>query len=231
MQNIKPNLKIDWATHEAAKFACKNWHYSKCLPAGVLVKVGIWENEKFIGVVLFSRGANLNLCKPYGLTQTECCELTRIAMTKHITPVSKILSLAIRFFKKLNPGMRLIVSFADPSENHHGGIYQATNWIYAGKSNDAKFGLLNGKEVHRKTISTFSAEKRKALKWVLKPGKHRYLMPLDDFTKKRLQNLKQPYPKRAGSKVNVAISDQGIEGGVIPTPALQSKTEVSHDET
>jgi hypothetical protein len=31
---VKPELKIDWASHEAAKYACENWHYSKCLPAG-----------------------------------------------------------------------------------------------------------------------------------------------------------------------------------------------------
>ena len=28
----KANLKIDWATHEAAKYACTNWHYSKSVP-------------------------------------------------------------------------------------------------------------------------------------------------------------------------------------------------------
>ena len=45
----KPTLKIDWASHEAAKFACVNWHYSKCLPIGKLVKVGVWEDSKYIG--------------------------------------------------------------------------------------------------------------------------------------------------------------------------------------
>lgn len=193
----KTNLKIDWATHEAAKYACQNWHYSKCLPAGALVKIGVWENSKFIGVVLFSRGATPNLCKPYGLTQTECCELTRIALKSHKTPVSKILSIALKFFRQRNPKMRLIVSFADVSEGHHGGIYQATNWIYTGKSSDAKFGLLNGKEIHPRTISTMTKIQKSKLSWILKPGKHRYLMPLDDGIKKKIVVLSKPYPKRA----------------------------------
>ncbi|WP_459208945.1 Mom family adenine methylcarbamoylation protein [Bacillus haynesii] len=62
------DLKIAWATHKAAKFACENFHYSKCLLAGKLVKIGTWEDGKFIGVVIFSRGANgrIDLCKSIG---------------------------------------------------------------------------------------------------------------------------------------------------------------------
>jgi len=99
MQTTKPRIRIDWATHEAAKYACVNWHYSKCLPVGKLVKVGAWENDKFIGVVVFGRGANKSLGEPYGCSQLECCELVRIAMTDHITPVSKIMMIAIKFLK------------------------------------------------------------------------------------------------------------------------------------
>jgi len=59
----KINLHIDWASHVSAKFACLNWHYSKCLPVGKLVKVGVWEDKKFIGCIIFSRGANYNMPK------------------------------------------------------------------------------------------------------------------------------------------------------------------------
>ena len=62
-------LKIDFATHKAALPLAKNWHYKKCIPVGKLVKVGIWENEKFTGVVLFGRGATPNLGNPYSMTQ------------------------------------------------------------------------------------------------------------------------------------------------------------------
>jgi hypothetical protein len=218
----KTNLKIDWATHEAAKYACENWHYSKCLPASALVKIGAWEDSKFIGVVLFSRGATPNLCKPYDLTQMECCELTRIALRNHKTPVSKILSIAIKFFKKRNPKMRLIVSFADPSQKHHGGIYQATNWFYSGKSSDQKFGFLDGKEIHPRTISRMSKIQKNKLAWINKPGKHRYLMPLDEEMRRQIEPLRKPYPKRAGSIVADVPEFHSGEGGAEPTPALHS---------
>ena len=195
--NSKVNLKIDWCTHEAAKYACEHWHYSKCMPVGKIVKIGAWENGKFIGCVLFSRGATPMLLKPYNLTQYQGCELTRIALTSHHSPVSKILAIALKFLKRNSPGLRLIISFADPSEGHHGGIYQATNWILTGKSSDAKFALVNGKEVHPRTVSSMRKSGKNPTKWIIKPGKWRYLMPLDEEMRKQIQPLSKPYPKRA----------------------------------
>jgi len=141
----KSILKIDWATHEAAKYACLNWHYSKTIPVGKLVKIGVWENNKFVGVVIFGRGANKSLGTPYNLLQTECCELVRIALTKHITPVSRIMSIAIKLLKNIHKDLKLIISFADGEQNHHGGIYQANNWVYVGKTNSADEYLYKGK--------------------------------------------------------------------------------------
>jgi len=87
----KSDLKIDWATHAAVKYACENWHYSKSVPVPPLVKVGVWENRKYVGCVIFSRGANSNLLKPYGMSQSEGCELTRVALTSHAVEVSRII--------------------------------------------------------------------------------------------------------------------------------------------
>jgi hypothetical protein len=231
----KTSLKIDWATHEAAKYACENWHYSKSIPVPPLVKIGVWENEKFIGVVLFSRGANNNLLKPYGLTQYEGCELTRVALNNHKTPVSKIMSIALKFLKKNSEKLRLVISFADQSKGHHGGIYQATNWIYTGTCAEGVEYWKDGKKWHTRQISESGFKiqfgvKRKVLKAsdckkVKIPGKHRYLMPLDDDMKKRILPLSKPYPKRASSKDSVASGVQSEEGGAIPTDALHTKGE------
>ena len=217
----KPVLKIDWATFEAAKFACENWHYSRCMPAGKLVKVGIWENDKFIGVVLFSRGANNTLGTPYGLVQTQCCELTRIALTKHESQVSRVMKLAFLFLKKNSPGLKLVISFADPEQGHHGGIYQATNWIYSGMTTPADEYIVNGKRMHGRSMrASFGTHIGKAfIEKVLGSSKHRYLMPLDDDMRKQIMPLSKPYPKR--------VKKQDLEhpselGGAIPTDTLQN---------
>jgi hypothetical protein len=204
----KADLKIDWATHEAAKYACENWHYSKVLPVGKLVKVGAWEDGKYIGVVLFGRGANHNMPKPYGLKQDECVELVRVALTKHKTPVSKIMALAMRFLKKTNEGIRLVVSYADLDHGHHGGIYQATNWTYEGVFNEgARQGfLINGRLRHNKSVHSMGVKQSindvkkyldKNAKEIFTKGKHKYLMPLDDEMRVRIMPLAKPYPKRA----------------------------------
>lgn len=218
---MKTILKIDWATHEAAKHAVENWHYSQCLPAGKLVKVGAWEDGKFIGVVIFGRGANNNISKPYGLTQLECCELVRIALTKHTVPVSRIASVAMRFLKSQSPGLRLIISYADPEQGHHGGIYQAGNWIYCGRSNAQQQVIHKGKLMHKRTAAdlfgTIKGMKKSKVFW-----KHKYLMPLDAKMRKQILPLSKPYPKRADS---IAVNASGIqpeEGGSSPTPALHS---------
>ena len=101
MTQEKHNLKVDWCSHKAAKYACEHWHYSECMPVGKTTKIGAWENNKYIGCVMFSRGANNNLGKKYNCSQIECVELTRIALNKHINPVSKIMMIAVKFLKSL----------------------------------------------------------------------------------------------------------------------------------
>jgi len=224
----KVELKIDWATHKAAKYACETWHYSGCLPAGKIVKIGVWENFKFIGVVLFSGGPTPNMWKTYDLSPIRGSELSRIALTKHNTPVSKIVSLAIKFLRKSCSKLRLIISYADTEQGHIGTVYQAGNWIYVGKFGGNMYNVIRKsdmKKIHmrnaREEIARGRAKKDWFI-WSLSKPKHKYLMPLDDEMRKRIEPLRKPYPKRAVSKENVATGYQPVEGGEIPTTALQS---------
>jgi len=222
----KADLRIDWATHAAAKYACENWHYSKSVPVPPLVKVGVWERDKFVGVVIFSRGANNNLLKPFGLTATEGCELTRVALTRHDAPVSRIVRLAVQFLKRNSPELRLIVSFADPGEGHHGGIYQAGNWIYTGRQpSTTEYIAPDGKQWHGRMVAKdgrIKVQGKYRPCWridqctpVKKPGKHRYLMPLDADMRARILPLAKPYPKRAKQAMTDSPSEQR-QGGTDP---------------
>jgi hypothetical protein len=207
----KPPLKVDWCSHKAALYACRNWHYSKSMPTPPVIKIGIWEGDTYKGCILFSRGNAPSIGKPYGLKQTQVCELTRIALKDHFWPVSKMIAEAFRLLKKHSP-MLLIVSFADPSENHHGGIYQATNWIYTGKTSPtSEYIGPDGKRVHSRMTSKSGytkvyGEYRRVLKpeqctKIRKPGKHKYLFALDKSLRKKLLKLSKPYPKRESVEV------------------------------
>lgn len=201
------NFKLAFTTHEAAKYACKRWHYSKSLPVGKTIKIGVWENDKFIGCILFAYGACCNIGRPFGLQMNEVCELTRIALTKHINPVSKFLAISLKMIKRFQPKMKMVVSYADPFQNHHGGIYQATNWIYLGKTKGSThYKNKFGKHVHSRMVNDYDKEKFNKL---IETGylkrytayKHKYIYPLEKDLWIEFKKQSKPYPKRSACVV------------------------------
>lgn len=190
-------LRIGWATHEAAKYACETWHYTGKIPVNKLVKIGAWEDEKFIGVVIFGMGASAVVHRQFSLDRFEVCELVRVALTNHVTPVSRIISIALKFLRKANPGLKVCVSFADPAQGHHGGIYQAGNWFYTGKSADTLEYFYNKEWRHVTDVyKRLTPDQVKMLKSRKKKGKYRYVMAFDEEQRAKIAALAKPYPKR-----------------------------------
>lgn len=227
----KADLRIDWASHDAARYAVETWHYSRRMPKSKLAKVGAWEDGRFIGVVIFGvGGGNSTRGDRYGLEPAgDVAELVRVALREHVTPVSRILAISLKFLVKHCPGLRMIISFADTSQGHHGGIYQAGNWIYTGVTEGDREFHVKGEILHPRTIhlrgwrqveSWLRQNVDPLARLVKTPGKHRYLMPLDDEMRAKIAPLAKPYPKR------VKEQDAGHPpalGGVTPTRTLQPK--------
>lgn len=226
----KADLRLDWCSYDAARYAVKRWHYSKSLPSSKTARIGVWENGNFIGAIVFAWGANLRLAGEYGLKMTECAELCRVALAKHQTPVSRVVSIAARMLKQAMPGIRLLVSYADPEHRHVGKIYQAMGWVYVGQSKGPGGIMLNGKLRHRRTIN--SKYRTSAIPWlqehvdpcarrVPSKPKHKYLCPLDDEVRERIEKLRKPYPKKRAASDTVDTSGVHPEKrGSIPTAAL-----------
>jgi len=223
----RPELKLDWCTHEAAKYAVKHWHYSQCLPSFKRTKIGVWEDLVFVGCVVFSMGAAPHSHCPFGIARTELCELTRVALRQHSSPVSRIIAIALRMIKRQSPGLRLVVSYADPEKGHHGGIYAAGGWLYLGRTSlcEQFEYVATGQRVHTKTIKTGKRGRATKLKEQgvirsVKVWKHKYAMPLDAAMRAQLEPLRKPYPNRAGSAGSGTPGDQPGGGGATPTSAL-----------
>lgn len=198
----KVDLKLDWCSYKAAKYACEHWHYSRRIPRFKLVKIGVWEDSQFIGVIIFSWGATNKLVNPYNLKMTEGCELTRIALNNHKTEVSKLVKIAIKMLKKINPGLKLIVSFADSFEGHLGKIYQAGNWIYTGETPKSHIYKDNtGRFFHSRNVGNVLKNQITRLKKdcikIERPPKYRYLYPLTKQMREQIEPLAKPYPKNA----------------------------------
>jgi len=226
-------LKLDWCSHEAAEYAVMKWHYSKRMPKSKLAKIGVWEDGQFKGAVIFGVGATSDLVKRYRLEPTEGCELVRVALTKHDTPVSRIVAIALKMIKREYKGLRLVVSFADPEHGHVGGIYQAGGWVYDGRTASSEEYLVNGRRWHGRAfraskpahLTTKQAAAAMDPDFKVIPGsvKHRYLMPLDDAMRKQIAPLAKPYPKRVTrgtGETDSAPQTNQETGGASPTVPL-----------
>jgi len=220
----KADLKLDWCSYRAAKYAAKHWHYSKSLAVGKMVKIGIWENKRFIGAITFNYGANPNLYKPYNIKKNECVELTRVAIKNHINPVTKLIKIAIKMLSELCFGLRLIVSFADPDQGHLGKIYQAGNWIYTGMSKTSPSYYYKNRWIHQRQLGSLGISMKDS-KYPKRKGldKFRYLYPLDEEMRERVLPLSKPYPKKISGSSDLAdtLGVHPGKGGSIPTLPLQ----------
>jgi len=188
-------LFIDYCSYEASKYAVLNYHYSKAMPSGKLVRFGVWEDKEFIGSVLFGSGANPNMSKVVNLTPYEVCELVRVALNKHKNPVSKIVSFCMKKLKKDFPNIKAVVSYADTIQNHKGKIYQAMNWLYLGETKTATHYMLDSKFYHSRSLNQKNRENetfdRSAYEKVYLK-KYKYIYLFDKGLKKQLnETLKQ----------------------------------------
>lgn len=200
------SIRVAPCDRTAATYAVLRWHYSRAMPAGALVSFGVWESDRFVGAVIFGRGAAPTLGRPYGLTQTECVELVRVAMRSHEVAVSAVVARSLKLLKATNPGLRLVVSFADAGRGHHGGIYQAGNWLYLGAV-EHSWLRVRGDLVHPKTLHSRYGVGGQSIPWLRRhvdaqaervpmPPKYRYGYPLDRAMRRRLTPYGQPYPER-----------------------------------
>ena len=58
----------------------------------------------------------------------------------------------LKWLKK-NTDIQVIVSFADPHYGHSGVIYKASNFIYKGKTGKGSILMVDGKEMHSRSLN------------------------------------------------------------------------------
>lgn len=218
----------------AARYACLNWHYSRSWPVSLAAPYGVWEDGRFIGAVVFAKGATPWLGSPYGLKMEQLAELVRVALTDHQAPVSEVVMEAVRQLRVTSPGLRLLVSFADPLRGHVGLIYQAMNWLYLGGSRSSgAFMAPDGTLLHRRAYTGRNFDRPKmalpaGAREVNLPHKHRYVLPLDRALRRRLAKVALPYPRPPAVEGSTVSRPAHPPGGVGSTPADRSTNGEGH---
>lgn len=224
--------KIQIATNDMIDYACRNFHYSKSVPCGRKIAYSVFEEGRFIGVIIYSLGANNNLAKSFGMVQGEVVELTRVALSKHKNPVSRYVAITLKLLKKQCKTIKIVVSYADKeNQGHIGGIYQAGNWIYLGLSKCSDFQYFyKGKWTHQRSINAIGETNKQLEKYLLKTlpkrknsDKYKYIYCFDKEIDVKYRKISRRYPKKNACLVqeqNSIIPDK--DGGATPTDTLQN---------
>lgn len=110
-------------------------HYAKRLCA-VSYAFGLIDSKHNItGIITFGSPPNKEYNDGkciFNSARVKTLELNRLVINSD-TPKNSASYFIIKSIKKL-PKPVAIVSYADANQNHHGFIYQATNWLYTGTS-------------------------------------------------------------------------------------------------
>lgn len=205
------SVRVAPCTYATATKAVLRWHYSRRMPRGGKLYYAAYEDtedagERFVGVLVF--GVGVGRGTPItGIGARHALELQRVAFREHSAPVSQFMAATVKRIKG-HHRVRLLVSFADPYHGHHGGIYQAAGWTYAGTSAPSTgYRAPSGEIKHSRVVTPtgynrqFGATKRawraEVFEKVTLPGKHLYLLGLDRPTRRAVAKLAKPFPARA----------------------------------
>ena len=189
VQSIKASETHEWLLYK---------HYAKRIPS-ISYAFGLYEDKTLIGICTFGSPPSNALC--IGVcgenNRDKVVELNRLCLNDH--NVKNLTSYFLSNCLKLLPNNKIIVSYADTSQNHHGYIYQATNWYYTGLSAKRTERYdINNPQKHSKTVTESMDYYSLAVRD--RPQKHRYV--IFTGTKKEKKILKKslnykilPYPK------------------------------------
>ncbi len=118
-------------------------HYSQRKPRNVQV-CGTWHED---GGLFGDSGPAVAACMfahPPTRWSEPVLELIRLVRAPHVTePLSGLVSATTSWVKRTGAS-DLVVSFADSTVGHHGGIYQAASWQYDGQRKARMDGLVIG---------------------------------------------------------------------------------------
>ncbi len=185
-------------------------HYAKRWPS-ISYAYGLFADKKLCGVVTYGTPPSSPLKR--GIAGDEykkdILELNRLCLRYNRKNEASIL---VGRSIRLLPKNKIIVSFADTSQNHFGYVYQATNFIYTGLSAKRTDWKIKGKEhLHGMTIADeFRGVKNRAkairekygddFYLASRPRKHRYIYIHGSKTFRKTVKLAlkykiEPYPK------------------------------------
>ena len=147
---LKEKYKIKSIDKKLANLIQIKNHYLKT-HASCTQAFGLFEDEDLIGVILYGNPTAPTTNKICGNAHIkDVVEITRL-WVKDDTPKNTESFFIGRTLKLVNKP--IVVAFADPEAGHIGTVYQASNFLYTGKSNrGGKVISIKNNNIHNKTL-------------------------------------------------------------------------------
>lgn len=194
---------IKWLDYDTAVNFLLPRHYSGRIPS-ISEAFGWYVKDELVAVCSFGKPASPSLC--VGICGKENAqyvyELNRLCRVDHLDlPLSSFVSACLRRLRENN---WIIVSYSDTDMNHNGFIYQATNFIYTGKTKARTDKYTEGNKHSRHYKESNQGSLRK-----IRSAKHRYVY-FCSYDKRLLRTWREslrypilPYPKGKNSYYNL----------------------------
>ncbi len=179
-------VSVKAINYQTASRIVDNFHYAQRTPS-IVVAFGMYVDDVLAGVITYGLPPNRNALGFCGEEYIDNgLELNRLFVFDWAGRNSEswLIGQSFALLEKNYPKYFLLVSYADPTHDHLGIIYQATNWIYTGTGAESKSDVIvNGKLISEKHLyNLYGTHKRDELKLkgldiqdIISQPKHRYV--------------------------------------------------------
>lgn len=179
-----------------------NIHYARRLPC-ITDSFGLFMDSQLVGIVTYGIPASHSLCIGVAgeSNKDRVKELNRLCLLPEFNGHNNASFLVGRSLRELDNGT-YVVSYADTAWGHCGYIYQATNFLYTGKTRERRDMYVSGNHPrHYEKAEILELRQSRS-------SKHRYIYLVGDKRTKRrmLSELKYkvyPYPKDQETRYDV----------------------------
>lgn len=168
-------------------------HYTRRRTADPM-HVFLWKDaDRTVAAAVFTSPVN----RYFGKGAVELARLVRVPELAR--PLTQFLSLCLRWLKQ-HTDLRFCLSYADTTVGHHGGIYQAANFLYVAdsKGNTQYRNVADGRIVSGRSFDQHAAGNKDGWERLRTGKKHLYVYPLREKRNALLRRFgwtPLPFPK------------------------------------
>ena len=210
----------------------RDFHYSKRMPSAIQ-HCFAWRGSGGLfgdfgepqAAVIYGNPVNRNW-------PSDALELQRLVRRDDFTmPLSQLVGWSLRWLRQ-HTNVPFVLSYAGTEQEHHGGIYQATNFIFVDTRTEAcpAFLLPNGIRKHSRQVNRELGSRSIAYVAKMRPDwipisgqpKYLYIKPLRQRLTPLLRRFgweQLPYPKNNAACLSDAPSPDGVSREHTPEAA------------